>query len=240
MFYMKVADLLIRVENKYDYLKSVSEEYIVEPDRECDAYIVSTDEDIQFSLDWHMKYDNKVVDPGYAEYTQVHQKMYAHIAKYDAFWMHAAVVSMNGYAYGFTGPSGYGKSTHAHLWLQAFGEKAQIINGDNPIVRKKDGAFYAYGTPFGGKHGENVNIGLPMKGYCFLKHGEDNKMEPMAPDEARNRILTDMFDFKTIRKSNFVALLTLVEEFTQTVPMYTLTCNMDLEAARVAYERMKG
>lgn len=239
MYYMEIAELLIRVENKYDYLKNVSEKYIVEPDRECDAYIAPTEEDIQFSLDWHLKYENEKVDPGYAEFTQAHQKLYAHIAKYDAFWMHAAVVGMDGYAYGFTGPSGYGKSTHAHLWQKAFGEQAEIINGDNPIIRKKGDNFYAYGTPFGGKHDENVNIGLPMKGYCFLQHGEDNRIEPLSPNEARNRILTDMFDFKIIKKNNFVKLLTLVEDFTRTVPMYTLICNMDVEAAYISHEGMQ-
>lgn len=239
MFYVKMADLLVRVENKYDYLEEVSRAYMVEPTRECDAVIAPTDEDIQFSLDWHLKHENELVDPGYAEFTQSHQKLYAQIAKYDAFWMHAAVVGMDGYAYGFTGPSGYGKSTHAHLWQKAFGDKAKIINGDNPIIRKKDGVFYAYGTPFGGKHGENINIGLPMKGYCFLQHGETNKIEPMDKKEARNRIFADMFDFRTVRRSNAAKLLTLVEEFTETVPMYLLTCNMDEEAARVAFAGMQ-
>ena len=239
MFYMKLADLLIRVENKYDYLEQVSRKYMVEPDGECAAYIAPTDEDIQFSLDWHLTHENEAVEPGYAEFTQAHQKLYAHIAQYDAFWMHASVVGMDGFAYGFTGPSGYGKSTPAHLWQTAFGERAQIINGDNPIIRKQNGVFYAYGTPFGGKHDENVNIGLPLKGYCFLKHGQSNSIEPLEPTEARNRILTDMFDFKILRKKNFVKLLTLVEEFTRTVPMYTLTCNMDVDAAITAYEGMR-
>lgn len=239
MFYIEIADILVRVENKYDYLEQISKDFIVVPDRECDAYLSPTDEDIQFSLDWHLKYDGEAVEPGYAEFTQAHQKLYAHIAKFDAFWVHAAIVGMNGAAYGFTGPSGYGKSTHAHLWLDVFGDEAKIINGDNPIIRKKDGAFFAYGTPFGGKHGEFVNTGLPLKGYCFLKHGETNRIEPMDKKDARNRILTDMFDFHILRKRNFSQIISLVEEFVDTVPMYTLTCNMEKDAAKVAYHGMK-
>lgn len=239
MFYVEMAGLLVKVENHYDYLAEVSREYMVEPTREHDAIIAATDEDIRFSLDWHLKHDHEEVDPGFAEYTQAHQKLYAQIAKYDAFWMHAAVIGMDGAAYGFTGPSGYGKSTHAHLWQKVYGERARIINGDNPIIRKREGVFYAYGTPFGGKHGENVNIGLPMKGYCFLNHGETNKIEAMDKKEARNRIFADMFDFRTVRRSNAAKILTLVEEFTEQVPMYLLTCNMEEDAARVAYEGMR-
>lgn len=234
-----MAGLLLRVDNLYPYMEEVCRDYITLPDRKEDAYIEGTPEDVQFSLDWHLKYDHEVVDPGFAEYTQTHQKMYAHIVKYGALWMHAAVVGMDGSAYGFTGPSGYGKSTHAHLWQQVFGERAQIINGDNPIMRKADGVWHAYGTPFGGKHNEQVNIGLPLKGYCFLEHGQSNELLPMDRKAARNRILENMFDFRIIRRTTLAQLLDLVEDFTSEVPQYRLICNMDPEAAVVAYTGMQ-
>lgn len=239
MFYIRMADLLIRVENTYPYLEEACRDYIVTPDREEDAYIAATPEDIQFSLDWHYRHEGVHVDPGFAEYTQAHQKLYAHIVKYGAFWCHAAVVGMDGYAYAFTGPSGYGKSTHVHLWQEVYGDQAKIINGDNPVIRKRDGVFCAFGTPFGGKLNEQVNIGLPLKGYCFLEHGERNELHPMDKREARNRILKDMFDFRIVRKSTIIPLLDLLEEFVGEVPVYRLICNMDPEAAIVAYEGMQ-
>lgn len=240
MFYIEIAKLLIRVENKYDYLKEVCKDYIVEPYKEEDAWFGITDEEIQFSYEWHLKYDGEKVSLPYAEYTQAHQKLYAHLAKYDAFWVHASVIGMDGFSYIFTAPSGYGKSTHAHIWQKVFGEKAKIINGDNPIIRKlEDGKFYAFGTPFGGKANEQVNIGLPLKGLCFLQHCDKNIITNYDKIEARNNILLNMFDFKIIRKNNFVKLLTLIEDFVENVKIYKLECNMEDEAAIVAYEGMK-
>ena len=239
MFYIRIADLIIRVENMYPYMEEACRDYMIIPDRAEDAYIVTTPEDVRFSLDWHWEHEGLRVDPGFAEYTQTHQKLYAHIVRYNAFWTHAAVVGMDGYAYAFTGPSGYGKSTHAHLWQQVYGERAKIINGDNPIIRKNHGVFCAYGTPFGGKLNEQVNVGLPLRGYCFLEHGDHNELVPVSRSEARNRILTDMFDFHIIRKRTFSQLLDLMDEFTAEVPVYKLICNMDPEAAVVAYEGMR-
>ncbi len=240
MFYIQMADLILRVDNLYPYMEEVCKDYLVQPDRHEDAYIQGTPEDVQFSLNWHFEHEGEWVDPGYAEYTQSHQKMYAHIVKYGALWMHAAVVGMDGCAYGFTGPSGYGKSTHAHLWQQVFGERVQIINGDNPVMRKRDGIWHAFGTPFGGKHNEQVNIGLPLKGYCFLEHGDHNELLPMDQREARNLILLNMFDFHIIRRATFLQLMDLAEDFTSQVPQYRLICNMDPEAALTAYNGMQN
>ena len=96
--------------------------------------------------------------------------------QFDALWLHSAVMEMDGEGYAVTAPSGYGKTTHARLWLKAFPGKARIINGDNPIVRKEGEGFMAYGTPFCGKEGYQVNIGVPLKGFCYLKHGEANSI----------------------------------------------------------------
>lgn len=239
MFYIRMADLLIRVDNLYPYMEDVCRDYIVHPDREEDAYIAATPEDVEFSLNWHFEHEGVHVDPGFAEYTQAHQKLYAHIVRYGAFWVHAAVVGMDGYAYGFTGPSGYGKSTHVHLWQKVYGERAQIINGDNPVIRRKDGVFCAFGTPFGGKDNEQMNIGLPLKGYCFLEHGDHNELIPMGRKEAGKRILEDMFGFHIVRRRTIGQLLDLMEEFTAEVPVYRLICNTSEEAAVTAYEGMQ-
>ena len=56
---------------------------------------------------------------------------------------------------------------------------------------------------------------------------------------ARNRILENMFDFRIIRRTTLAQLLDLVEDFTSEVPQYRLICNMDPEAAVVAYTGMQ-
>ena len=66
---------------------------------------------------------------------------------YGAFLMHAAVVEVDGIAYVFTAPSGTGKSTHVQLWLDHFGPRARVLNGDKPLFRFEGNTLYACGTP---------------------------------------------------------------------------------------------
>ena len=46
-----------------------------------------------------------------------------------------------------------------------------------PILRFKDGAVYACGTPWAGKEGENKNVMLPLKSVCILSRGKTNEIE---------------------------------------------------------------
>ena len=240
VFYIRAADLLIRVDNLYPYLESACADYIVQPDREPDAVIRSDLEMVKESLDWHRKNMNMAVDPGFAEYSRIHQELYPQIVRFGAFWMHAAVIGMDGNAYGFTAPVGGGKSTHVGLWKQVYGDRVRVINGDNPVIRRKDGVFCAFGTPFGGSPGDQTNTGLPLKGICFLRRGEHNSITPMDPEEARNRILKDLIAYQAVRIGTFRRFLRLTDEFAAEVPAYTLVCNMDPEAAVIAYREMAG
>lgn len=74
--------------------------------------------------------------------------------------------------------SSVGKSTHTGLWRQVFGdERVKILNDDKPALRFEKGIWYAYGTPWSGKYGMNLNLRYPVAGICFLKQGAQNKIE---------------------------------------------------------------
>ena len=144
---------------------------------------------------------------------------------------------MDGEGYAITAPSGYGKTTQARLWLKAFPGKARIINGDNPIFRKENEDFMAYGTPFCGKEGYQVNIGVPLKGFCYLKHGETNFIRRMDSTVAFAQLLREyQCRFTAEYQERHMELL---QQFVETVPVYVLTCNLDGQAPIVAYEGMK-
>ena len=65
-----------------------------------------------------------------------------------------------------------------------FGEKAYILNDDKPALRLIEGIWYAYGTPWSGKHDISVNTGVPIGGICMLERGEENKIIPFRGKDA--------------------------------------------------------
>ena len=156
---------------------------------------------------------------------------------YDGFMLHASGVVYENKAYLFSAPSGTGKSTHTGIWRRAFGEdKTFIINDDKPVIRIIDGQAIAFGTPWSGKTDHNENVGVPLQGICFVERCEKNWIEPMSPKDAIHRILD-----QTIRpqdSKNMSKLLELLDKVLSSVKVYTLHCNMEDDAAFVAYEGM--
>ena len=63
----------------------------------------------------------------------------------------------------FTAPSGTGKSTHARLWREAFGERVVMINDDKPLLLVRPEGVTVYGTPFRGKHGLGGDRSAPLR-----------------------------------------------------------------------------
>lgn len=96
---------------------------------------------------------------------------YRQLLRYDGMMLHASAVVVDGYAYLFSGPCGMGKSTHTAMYKRAFPD-ATIINDDKPALRRIDGTWYAFGTPWCGKDGINVNTSAPLAGICFLHRGD--------------------------------------------------------------------
>ena len=74
----------------------------------------------------------------------------------------------------FVGESGAGKTTMANIWNRE--RDAEILSDDRTIVRKKDGHFWIYGTPW---HGEG-KFGSPgnakLEHIFFVQHGKANSV----------------------------------------------------------------
>mgnify|MGYP002518978495 FL=1 len=144
---------------------------------------------------------------------------------------------VDGKAYLFSAASGTGKSTHTQLWLKRF-PGSFILNDDKPAIRITEDGIFAYGTPFSGKTDLNVNTGVPIGGICVLQRGETNHIEKITVEEALFNILN-----QTVRPYNeeeMDKLLKTLDKVIENVPVYRLSCNMELEAAEVAYNGMKG
>lgn len=234
-FKIELAGIPMEVLHRYDLIKEACRDYLIPDDTGAAVSFATTDDRMQFSRDYVKKESGNDLSDDAAELDATHYDLYGKLTEFDAFWLHSVIVEREGKGYAFTAKPETGKSTHAKLWLKAFPD-ARIINGDNAIIRRQpDGTFYAYGTPFCGKEGYHVNTGVPLKGICFLSRGKENRIRPFDPDFAVNCLCRDNF---CITPENAEAHLRLYRQLTEQVPCYLLECNMDVEAALVAWQGM--
>ena len=86
--------------------------------------------------------------------------------------LHACGIERGGKGYLFVGESGAGKSTLARLWDQQKG--VEVLSDDRTIVRKQDGQFRMYGTPWHGDAPFGSPRGVKLERIFFLGHGRKN------------------------------------------------------------------
>ena len=161
---------------------------------------------------------------------------YRQLLSYDGLMFHSSAVELDGVAYLFSGPSGMGKSTHTRLWQQEF-PSARIFNDDKPALRYIDGVWYAYGTPWCGKDGININTKVPIGGICFLRQGKENKIRRLPEIEAAAAIIS-----QTLRRfstSEGLGVMTnLVESLVREIPVFELVNKPEPEAAILSHRAM--
>ena len=158
--------------------------------------------------------------------------------KYGAVVLHASAVEMDGKAYLFSAPCGTGKSTHTSLWKSVFGEKANIFNDDKPILRNMEGTWYAYGAPWCGKDGININMKVPVAGICFLKQAPENKIRRLSNREAVQKIIWQTaHNYANAERMD--KRLALIDSIVRTIPIFELENRPETEAAYLSYETMR-
>lgn len=135
MFCVKIAEVLVAVENRYAFTERLCVDYIanVSPD-ECDFSVSATPEEIAAENS-----DGGTFSPAYCESLALYRKICTRMLDYDAFLLHAAVVSYGGRGFAFAAKSGTGKSTHVAQWMRALGDDVTVVNGDKPILRWRSG-----------------------------------------------------------------------------------------------------
>ncbi len=228
-----IADMTVEIRARYDYVTRQCADYLAPPGAVPDFTVEIDDKTLAASQkeapDFSIAYHESL-----CVYRAICKEMLAH----GGFLLHAAVIEVDGRAYAFSAPSGMGKSTHIALWRRLLGGRVQIVNGDKPILRYRDGRFIAYGTPWCGKEGWQRNTSAPLEAICFLERSVENRIRRMTSAEAIDHIFHQLLRPKTATEMD--ATLSLTDTLLREVPIYLLGCNISEDAARLAYETLSG
>ena len=226
----KIADLIVEMTPVYDESIRLAEPFIYNGDRE-------TDIKLKISYDY---VDETAAKPNcLSTKPQLENFAFSNVfnraaIKYGVMLVHSSALICDGGAYLFSADSGVGKSTHTKLWLKAFGEKVHIMNDDKPVVRLYDNHAQAYGTPFDGGSGIALNESYLLKAIIFVERGEENSVR--IPDS--REIIQNLY-FQTARmvdRKTAEKMLLNIEKLLSLTSFYVLTCNMDISAAKVAFD----
>ncbi len=224
-----IADLIVDMESFGTTLQR-AKKYLYNGSRQPDFKLVSNWKDKK------QEFPHILDDAG--EYMSIGAVFYNHLLRYGGFMLHSSAVVVDGKAYLFTADSGVGKSTHTMLWQELLGDKAFILNDDKPAVRLYNGEWYAYGTPWSGKHDISSNQRVKLGGIAVITRGEHNKIERFGGGKAVLEIFKQINRPKNPNARTII--LDLLDNLFSTVPVWRLECNTDIEAAKVSYEAMSG
>ncbi len=177
------------------------------------------------------------LDPILLEYMESGVQFYWQLLRYNGLVLHASAAALGGRAYLFSGPCGRGKSTHTRLWQQTFGEAVQVFNDDKPALRRLDGRWYAYGTPWCGKDGINLNQKWPLGGICFLEKSQENRIRRLSAAEALPLILAQTT--YRLQPHSMELLLASLDSLLREIPVFLLENRPEEAAARLSFETMR-
>ena len=234
MFYIKIADLKVQIDNKYKYVYNLCRDYMID---ECEPDITVSATPEQIELEKVASCDIKASD-AYAEGVCIYRNICKQLPqKFGAYLFHSALIEYEGRGYAFSAKSGTGKSTHIALWQKEFGESVRIINGDKPILKCVGEDVIAYGTPWCGKENFSTNASVPLRAICFMERDANNSITRISAGDAISRIFHQILTPRDMETLD--SLFPLLDHTLRTIPCYLLKCNMDPEAAHVAYNGMK-
>ena len=232
MFILELAKIKIKVNNRYSFLEYQCKDYIINSD-EYDFEVSVTDEDIkkeqeQSEINYQL---------GYLESIAIYRKICLQLPSYNCILIHSAIIQVDNIAYGFCAKSGTGKTTHTKLWKELLQDKMSYVNGDKPLIRIIDEIPYAFGTPWNGKENFGENTYAPLHAIAFIERSLTNSIVQLPNNLILSRIIHQILLPKD--EKNLSLTFETLNQLLNKIKVYLLKCNMDLEAAQIAYNTMK-
>jgi hypothetical protein len=242
-FTCQLAGIVVRVQALYPETRVFCREYLTDKSEE-DLRVTIQPSDIALEREKSALADqmecHQIQNPSdaYLEILALHRKIAEVMPMHHIILFHGSAVAVDDEAYLFTARSGTGKSTHTGLWRQQFGSHAVMVNDDKPMLEITEQGVWVWGTPWNGKHRLGNNMRVPLKAICILDRDTYNHIEPLEQGRVWRRLLHQTY--RPVDPIALVRTMELLDRLQEKVKFYHLGCNMQPEAARIAYEGMKG
>ena len=240
VFHMQIAGAVARVTSLFESTPAYFAAYLT--DQPADFTIAVTQEDLRFEdaqllAEAHAEgfRVRKFTDP-FLERAAIQRGFAEFLFDQQVLLLHGSTLALDDQAFLFTAPSGTGKSTHTRLWREQFPDRVRMVNDDKPFLICREREVLACGSPWSGKHGLDSNITVPLRGICVLARGPENRIRPMAPEEALPLLLHQSYCPLDPQKAD--AHRQLVETLASQIPLWKMECTKDPEAAHVARNAM--
>ena len=217
-------------------------EYAGEPENILPVQVELSEQDIKAQIDrsrmaYERKAEKRNVSELEHEFTALFRKTLNVLIEQKVIYLHGSLLAVNGKGYLFMAPSGTGKSTHARLWKERYGDLVTVINDDKPLIKaESDGSIRAYGSPWKGKHRIGCNSAVSLKAIVRLRRGSDNRISALNKDDALKMLYMHTLHFEEASKMK--TMLEVIGAIIENVSFYDLECNTEIEAAEVAYEEL--
>ena len=154
-------------------------------------------------------------------------------AKHGTLLMHSATVENGGKGYMFLGSSGQGKSTHSNKWVEYI-SGSTLINDDNPVIRiDNNGTPVVYGSPWSGKRPIYMDVHYPIGGMAAIEQDKKNWIRKENIPTAFGIMLCSCSTLK-FDKEIHIAICNTITKVLENIPVHTLFCRPDEEAARLS------
>ena len=224
---IRIAELNIDVASRGRYIEKLSEKYINDFDV-ADINIDISKADVQAELN-ATEYQ---FSAEYCEATAAYRKIGYRLPEFDAFIFHAATFRFKDRGIALVATSGTGKSSHMQNWMKLFGEDVEVINGDKPVVRMKNGVPYAYGTPWCGKENLSKNDSVRLTDICFIVRAKENKTCLLKDEDITSRILNQVVIPRGSK--NIIKTLDLIDQTLKNCRIWEIKCTADTYSAEVS------
>ncbi len=237
-FNIELASIPINVKCKHTENKIFFKEYYTAKNP---CFTVETSEELLDSIQEDFDVLNEsegnpkiCYSESFLENNAIHILIADQLCKYNTLMLHGSAIAIDGDGIIFTAKSGTGKSTHTRLWRELFGSRVRMINDDKPFIRVD--VQKVYGTPWNGKHHLSCNDSVPLKAIVKIIRAKENRIEKISVKESLDLLMKRTH--VPTEPSKRALVMGLYLQLIKNISFYKLECNMNPDAAQVAYKAL--
>lgn len=244
-FFITLAGVPVRVVPLFDSLKTFCADYLTaaspdprDTDPEGGFSVVLSEADIDRERSVLPKDEAESYTDSYLETLALCRAVSERMPAFGRFLFHGSAVTLDGEGYLFAAPSGGGKSTHAKLWTEVFGDRCGYVNDDKPFLSYEGGSVTVWGSPWNGKHRRGSNVSAPLKGVCFIVKAPENSVETLTKAESFPLLLRQTYrPYDPEANGQTVKLLSAAADV---LTFRRLSCTISKEAALLSASSLTG